>query len=411
MPIFDQGYQHWKGPLVGHAWRWLAIARHGVRVQLTSKIVRILLILAWLPAIALVAAVAIWGMVERQSAGVLRLVGGMLPADMLLDPHAYRTTAWTIAYSFFFTVEMYIIMLLVVVTGPGLISRDLRFNALPLYFARPLTRLDYFIGKLGVIGALVAAVAVAPAVLAYIVGVCFSLDFKVVRDTYRILLGSIAYGVVITLAVGMLMLALSTLSRRSVYVALMWFGMWWISSAVSLILTGFHFAQMQRQFVEEAFKESNEELRRLHDEEAKSTDTKVRDEKRKRISQLQQQAFEKIQAQSEEAWAKTVRTNWRTLPSFTGNLDRLGHSLLDTDAAWVQIGRAVEQGRQVMNKPMRLFGMGGRGPKQPPINERRIADQIVPQYPWWWSGAVLAGLMGISACILSRRVKSLDRLK
>src|SRR5262249_39073429 len=186
------------------------------RVQLTSKIVWGLLILAWLPAIGLVAAVAIWGMAERQSAGVLRMLGGMLPGDMLVDPHAYRTAAWTIAYSFFFTVEMYIIMLLVVVTGPGLISRDLRFNALPLYFARPLTRLDYFMGKLGVIGALMAGVAVVPAVFAYIVGVCFSLDLKVVKDTYRVLLGSIAYGVVITLSVGMLMLALSPLSRRAV---------------------------------------------------------------------------------------------------------------------------------------------------------------------------------------------------
>ena len=32
MPIFDQGYQHWTGHLSGHAWRWLAITRHGVRV-------------------------------------------------------------------------------------------------------------------------------------------------------------------------------------------------------------------------------------------------------------------------------------------------------------------------------------------------------------------------------------------
>ena len=32
MPIFDQGYQHWQGTLSGHAWRWLTITRHGVRV-------------------------------------------------------------------------------------------------------------------------------------------------------------------------------------------------------------------------------------------------------------------------------------------------------------------------------------------------------------------------------------------
>ena len=40
MPIFDQGYQHWTGPLSGHAWRWLAVARHGVRATLKNRVVR-----------------------------------------------------------------------------------------------------------------------------------------------------------------------------------------------------------------------------------------------------------------------------------------------------------------------------------------------------------------------------------
>ena len=37
MPIFDQGYQHWSGQLSGHAWRWLAITRHGVRIGMQSR--------------------------------------------------------------------------------------------------------------------------------------------------------------------------------------------------------------------------------------------------------------------------------------------------------------------------------------------------------------------------------------
>ena len=44
MPIFDQGYQHWSGTLSGHAWRWLAITRHGVRVALTNRWLRIALL-------------------------------------------------------------------------------------------------------------------------------------------------------------------------------------------------------------------------------------------------------------------------------------------------------------------------------------------------------------------------------
>src|ERR1700681_3509418 len=53
MPIFDQGYQHWNGELTSHAWRWWAITRHGVRVGMKNRFLRLMIIVAWLPAVAL----------------------------------------------------------------------------------------------------------------------------------------------------------------------------------------------------------------------------------------------------------------------------------------------------------------------------------------------------------------------
>ena len=64
MPIFDQGYQHWKGRLSGHAWRWLAITKQGLRGQFKSRLVRMVLLLAWLPALAdgnISATTCLWG--------------------------------------------------------------------------------------------------------------------------------------------------------------------------------------------------------------------------------------------------------------------------------------------------------------------------------------------------------------
>src|SRR5690242_8406413 len=127
MPIFDQGYQHWRGPLSGHAWRWLTIARHGVRVQMQNRILRLFLLFAWLPAIGLVLAVVVWGLVEQKSEGVLAWLPGNFPQDILHDPRAFRTAIWTLCYSYFFKFEMFFIMLSVVAAGPGLISQDLRF--------------------------------------------------------------------------------------------------------------------------------------------------------------------------------------------------------------------------------------------------------------------------------------------
>jgi ABC-2 type transport system permease protein len=369
MPIFDQGYQHWKGMLSGHAWRWLAITKQGLRTQLKGRLVRIVLLLAWLPAIALVIAMALWGLVEQGSETILPLVKPMLPPGVAADPHAYRHAIWTIAYSTFFKSEVFFIMLLMVIAGPNLISRDLRFNALPLYFSRPLTRLDYFVGKLGVIGALVAAVAVAPAVVAYIFGICFSLDLGMIRDTWRLLPASIAYGLVIVVSSGTLMLALSSLSRRSLYIGIAWGGLWLISSAVAGVLGG-----IQQQAV----------WREAH----------ARGGENRNVAQ----------ARVEQVQAEAAPTNWRPLCSYTANLVRLGEALLNTDAAWVEMGRAIEAPRAALQP---FFGGQGAAP----ANERRLADQLAPQYPWIWSAGVLAGLLGLSLWTLSTRVKSLDRLR
>jgi ABC-type transport system involved in multi-copper enzyme maturation permease subunit len=421
MPIFDQGYQHWQGPLSGHAWRWLAIARHGVRVQAKNRILRFLVLLSWIPALGLVAVVALWGLVEQQNATVTGLLQSMLPGEMMRDPAAYRITVWTVAYSYFFQFQIYLIMLLVVIAGPGLISRDLRFNALPLYFARPLTRLDYFAGKLGVIGALVAAVAVVPALCAYLIGVCFSLDVSVVRDTYPVLLGSVAYGLVVTLSTGTLMLAMSSLTRRSLYVGFAWAGLWIISGSVGGILSGVHGDAVRRGTM-------NEEIQRFVDEnppppgvqmhgmypstmrhpmEGMPAGVSVRRDPNRQVERWHRAwslAAQKGYERGQQQLAEEARTDWRPLCSYVGNLGRLADLLLDTDGAWVAFGKA---------STARGPGRGGpRSQTQAAVaDERRFADQMVPQYPWWWSAAVLAGLVGLSTCILTLRVTSLDRLK
>ncbi len=432
MPIFDQGYQHWQGPLSVRAWRWLTIARHGVRVQRNNRIVRLFLLLAWLPALGLIGALVLWGLVERQSEGVLAMFS-WLPQEVLLDPHLYRTTVWTLAYSFFFKVELFFIMLLVAIAGPGLISQDLRFNALPLYLARPLTRLDYFLGKLGVIGALVASLAVGPAVFAYVVGLAFCLNLSVIKETYPILLASVAYGLVITLSAGTLILALSSLTRRSLYVGITWAGFWIISGMVGGILTQIHresvrqenqVAEMDR-WLDQHPPPQGVQVKRIGRWQSPVMNSNPKTGKHQlaglRSDQEQEgqrwfQEWSKAQAQSwETAQAESgtsLQGDWRPLCSYVANLERMADLLLDTDSAWVSIGRSVERSRQAAMRGFGAAPFGRRAPPQPTAgNERRLANQMVPQYPWWWSASVLAGLLGLSTWTLTRRIKSLDRLK
>jgi ABC-2 type transport system permease protein len=294
-----------------------------------------------------------WGLLERKSDLIVSLTPllGFFDDAMILDPRAHRMEVWTLSYHYFMQMELYASMILILIVGPNLISQDLRYNALPLYFSRPLRRRDYFLGKLGIIVALLGAVTIVPAIIAYILGLLFSLDLSIVRETFPLLLGSIAFGLVIAISAGTLVLALSALSRNSRYITLMWLAVWLGTSAVSGVLQTIDMEQRAHEAHRSGHRYGSPEF---------------------------------VDRELENA-----KTNWRPLVSYTGNLSRVGHRLLNTDSAWDKIAelRTGIERTQVLR------------------------DYRGPQFPWTWSAGVLIVVLGISACILNASVKSLDKLK
>lgn len=422
MPIFDQGYQHWTGTLTGHRWRWLAVARHGVRTLRKSWVVRILVFVAWLPALALVAALTLWGLLEQQLTGVVEFLQRIFPAEVVASPRGYRSAVWTVAYSYFFKAELLCTVFLVLTVGPSLVSRDLRFNALPLYLSRPVRRIDYFVGKLGVIGYFLLATLVAPAVAAYLLGLGFSLDLGVIADTHRVLWASLGYGLVVALSAGTLMLALSSLSRRSVYVGLAWAGLIFLGHSVSTILVGIQQEADEQEVVSAGLEgwvrdhppPAGVEMRGLYPSRryrgapAKEDPQTPEDKARDRWLTGWNRAHTELQNEVETRQAERGRTDWRPLLSYANNLDRLGDWLLDTDTAWETLGRAIERPRAVAAPLARTQGVDL---PSGPVNDRRLADRMAWQFPWYWSAGVLGGLWLVCVFVLTRRVKSLDRLK
>jgi ABC-2 type transport system permease protein len=296
------------------------------------------------------------------------------------DPRHYRLEVWTICFDLFLWLELYISMFLVLLVGPSLISQDLRFNALPLYFSRPLRRIDYFAGKLGVVTAFVGMVVIVPSVIAYALGLLFSLDLTIIGDTYHLLLSTLAYGLIISFVSGLLMLALSSLSRSSRYTGLFWITLVLVGWITGAILNGVN--QDQRRH---AFYRQSEAFQAVPPQNQAAQTPEERMKQQKARQEAQQRAWEKFQ--SEEV--RAARSNWTPLVSYTANLLRVGRELLGTNAAWESLSRL-----------------------QPPGERDRFMLSVAgDQYPWHWSAAVLAGLFGFSACILNFRVRSLDRLR
>jgi ABC-2 type transport system permease protein len=379
MPIFDQGYQHWSGTLGGHAWRWLPITRQGVRAGLKSRVIRTFLLLSWGPALALVFVVCVWGMLERKSEFVAPIVQLLtfIDPDILSNPRKYRLDVWTICFDFFLLTELRFSMLLILLVGPNLISQDLRFNALPLYFSRPLRRIDYFLGKLGVIAVFIGLMVIAPALLAYILGLLFSLDWTIVRDTFPLLLSSLTYGVIVTLSAGLLVLALSSLSRNSRYVVLFWLGIWFVTSILASVLHEVDRDQRRHAYYNRPMPAMNRDW------------SKMTPGERIRAQREMNDFHSRARAEYEAAEVRSATSDWRPVVSYTANLSRVGQQLLGTNASWEKFAQLLPATKR----------------------DRFLYDYMGPQYPWYWSAAVLVGLFGLSACILNFRVKSLDRLK
>ncbi len=371
MPIFEQGYQHWNGKLASQAWRWWAITRHGVLMQFRSKLTRAVLVLCVGPAFAFAAFMILWSLFEQGNAYIKPLMGFILPKELLDVPHEYRLAVWTLAYHFFFYIQYFLLMLLVLLVGPHLISKDLRFNALPLYLSRPIRRWEYFLGKLGVIGFFVLMVTAVPAVLAWILGVLFSLKLSIVVEVLPLLWGSILVSLVIAVSYGLLMLALSSLSRNSRYVSMMWFGFWMLSKSLFLML-----------FISSGF----QEWANL----ANFT---------KNVQRIQEAVMN-----TEGAWKK-IDAGYKIAQDA---MKKAGADKLDNFLPG-QTNR-----RRGPMSPERIEASDGRiGVSVFSENGTRYvrSSDIRSLYPWWWSALTLSGLGVLSLCILLYRVKSLDRLR
>ena len=126
-----------------------------------------------------------------------------------------------------------------VYAGTGLIANDRRANALQIYLSKPLTRVEYIFGKFAVLLALLLLVTWVPAVLLVAVQVVFAGSFTFFVKNLFLLPAITIFSVIQVTTVGLAMLALSSLSKSSRYVGVLYAGLIFFSQAVYGIVRGF----------------------------------------------------------------------------------------------------------------------------------------------------------------------------
>jgi len=153
MAIYKRGYERYQGPLTNHWTRLLVLPRFAWQRLFQQRLVLILLI-----------ASLIWPLL----CGLFVYLSNRLdllpsiPGDIknMLDINGKF-------FLIFMNTQAVFSVLLAALAGPGLVAPDLANNALPLYFSRPLTRVDYVAARMAALVGLLSLVTWLPGLLLF----------------------------------------------------------------------------------------------------------------------------------------------------------------------------------------------------------------------------------------------------
>ena len=210
MPIHDQGYRRYGGRREPSGRTWAVIARSGVMNMVRRRLFLALLLLAWLPFVVY--------------AVQLYLAANFPQASMLAaTPKTFRDFfEWQTVFVFFVTIYV----------GAGLIANDRRANALQIYLSKPLTRAEYIVGKLAVLLVFLVGVTWLPAMLLLLLQIMFAGNLTFVRNNLFLFPAITLFAVIQVLTAAFAMLALSSMSRSSRFVGIMYAGLIFFTAAM-----------------------------------------------------------------------------------------------------------------------------------------------------------------------------------
>jgi ABC-2 type transport system permease protein len=217
VPIHDQGYRRYAGRREAHGQTWWVIARAGIMERLRERKFLGLLLVAWLP--FLVRSVQLY--VASNYTQAAQLLG---PTPGLFKEFLQQQGI------FVFFITMYV--------GSGLIANDRRANALQIYLSKPLTRVDYVVGKLATLLIFLTGITFVPGILLLLMQMMFAGNLSFLKANLFLFPAITAYAAIAVAMAAFSMLALSSLSKSRRFVAVMYAGLIFFTAAMYQALRG-----------------------------------------------------------------------------------------------------------------------------------------------------------------------------
>jgi ABC-2 type transport system permease protein len=211
VPIHDQSYRRYGGERQPAQRAWLVIAKTGIQSFARRR-----------PMIGILFAATIQLIVRLVSFYVAETYQ---QAQALLGPSAKT-------FRDFLEFQDFLVFLIAIYVGCGLIAQDRKANALQIYLSKPLTRVDYIAGKMAILAFFLLAVTWVPAMVLLIGQIGLSGSFEFARNNIVLFPAITLFSFVETFVVCCAVLALSSLTTSTRYVAVMFAGVMFFTEAV-----------------------------------------------------------------------------------------------------------------------------------------------------------------------------------
>jgi ABC-2 type transport system permease protein len=253
MPKHELGYRSWTGRRSAAWSRFLTIPGSAIPIAWQSKMLRRAVLLSWLPMFYFAVGFFVyeWFTAQMLLDGEARrgaMVAAMRMSDVLTelgldravvekladDPSSVRSELWSfMLFTFLRHPQLWGVVLVVGLVAPDLIAKDVRTRAFLLYFSKPLTRLEYLLGKGAVVGAFLGLISAAPALSLYAVAVLLSPELGVLAATWDIPIKVCLCSLVVALPSTYLALALSSVTSQGRVAAFSWYAIWILGALAS----------------------------------------------------------------------------------------------------------------------------------------------------------------------------------
>lgn len=226
----------WREAPRGIAYRRWTIVLTGLRQLVRTRFFKFLVGIAWSSGLMIAVAgfvfsqsVASGGWLENlatrmgpRSEAIFAVVTGLVALFPDVVVHgAFTLIFW--AHSF---LGLWLSLLALTSVVPQLITRDRASNALIVYLSRPLTSVDYLLGKLGIIVGVLVLVWTGPLVVGWLLSMLFATDRDFVVYSFSPLLRALLFNGVALVVLAALALGVSAIGRRAEIAVTVWMMLW-----------------------------------------------------------------------------------------------------------------------------------------------------------------------------------------